>query len=278
MPHEAVYQPCDGISPALQPYKFGGKEYDEMHGLNWYDFETRYYSGIIPAFMTIDPLAEKYYSVSPYAYCMNNPVKYVDPDGREIMIHFLVNGQNYGWRFNGSNHSSASNNQFVKNTLAAYNYNVKNGGGDQMKAAATATDYTLNLVQTEGGSNFETTFNGPRTEGTAFWNPTEGLETPKGTLSPATILEHEMDHGVNWQTNTEEHIKGQKTSDPHFENKEEKRVITGSEYKTGVANGELNPVVKGKESNSSSYRGHMENSGNTSVITVSPISNEKKKP
>jgi len=67
--------------------------------------------------------------------------------------------------------------------------------------------------------------------GNLFWNPTEGLETSKRTLSPATILEHEMDHGVDWQTNTAEHIRDQGTKDSHFENNEEKRVIIGSEYK-----------------------------------------------
>ncbi|SKB90493.1 RHS repeat-associated core domain-containing protein [Macellibacteroides fermentans] len=38
-------------------------------------------------FTTLDPLAEKYYSVSPYVYCANNPVKFIDPDGREIRIY-----------------------------------------------------------------------------------------------------------------------------------------------------------------------------------------------
>jgi hypothetical protein len=33
--------------------------------------------------MTVDPLAEKYYSISPYAWCGNNPVNRIDPDGRE---------------------------------------------------------------------------------------------------------------------------------------------------------------------------------------------------
>lgn len=36
-------------------------------------------------FLTIDPLAEKYYSISPYAFCLNNPIRYIDPDGREII-------------------------------------------------------------------------------------------------------------------------------------------------------------------------------------------------
>jgi hypothetical protein len=35
-------------------------------------------------FTTPDPLAEKYYSISPYAYCGNNPIKFVDTDGKRI--------------------------------------------------------------------------------------------------------------------------------------------------------------------------------------------------
>lgn len=37
-------------------------------------------------FLTIDPLAEKYPWISPYAYCLNNPIKYIDPDGRDVVI------------------------------------------------------------------------------------------------------------------------------------------------------------------------------------------------
>lgn len=38
--------------------------------------------------MTVDPLCEKYYWITPYAYCLNNPVKYIDPDGREVKAVF----------------------------------------------------------------------------------------------------------------------------------------------------------------------------------------------
>ncbi len=54
-----------------------------MHGLNTYDYGARQYSPILPMWDRVDPLAEKYYNVSPYAYCAGNPVKFVDPDGKE---------------------------------------------------------------------------------------------------------------------------------------------------------------------------------------------------
>lgn len=71
------------INECNQPYKYNGKEFDMMHGLNTYDYGARQYSPILPMWDRVDPLAEKYYNVSPYAYCMNDPVNYVDPDGKE---------------------------------------------------------------------------------------------------------------------------------------------------------------------------------------------------
>ena len=77
LPYEAHYQPEE------QPYKYGGKEFIELHGYDSYDFDARMYYPALCRFMTMDPLCEKYYSISPYAYCNNNPVNYVDPDGRD---------------------------------------------------------------------------------------------------------------------------------------------------------------------------------------------------
>lgn len=65
-----------------QPYKYSGKELDTSHGLNLYDFSARHYDGTVPRFTTVDPLAEKHYSWSPYVYCLNNPLRFIDPDGR----------------------------------------------------------------------------------------------------------------------------------------------------------------------------------------------------
>jgi RHS repeat-associated protein len=63
------------------PYKFNAKELDEETGLYYYS--ARYLDPRLSLWLSVDPLAEKYPGVSSYVYCYNNPVKFVDPDGRE---------------------------------------------------------------------------------------------------------------------------------------------------------------------------------------------------
>ena len=80
------YYPFGGLfgestSGDTQRFKYNGKELDRMHGLDWYDYGARHMDGM--RFTTIDPLAEKYYEVSPYAYCANNTIKNIDPNGKE---------------------------------------------------------------------------------------------------------------------------------------------------------------------------------------------------
>ena len=83
-PFGAPYADATAVKGAnLQPYKYNGKELDLMHGLNTYDYGARQYNPVTGRWDRMDPLCEKYYSTSPYAYCANNPVMLIDPDGRE---------------------------------------------------------------------------------------------------------------------------------------------------------------------------------------------------
>ena len=66
------------------PYGFNGKEENEELGLDWSDFGARNYDASLGRWMNIDPLAEKYTSISPYTYTLNNPVIYTDPDGMRV--------------------------------------------------------------------------------------------------------------------------------------------------------------------------------------------------
>ena len=65
----------------VQSYKYYGKELDRMHGLDTYDYGARQYDPILARWDRVDPLCEKYYGVSPYAYCGDDPVNKVDPNG-----------------------------------------------------------------------------------------------------------------------------------------------------------------------------------------------------
>ncbi|WP_132066303.1 RHS repeat domain-containing protein, partial [Aquimarina spinulae] len=73
-------------------YGYNGKEEQSELGLDWIDYGARNYNAAIGRWMNMDPLAEKYYDKSSYNYSLNNPVFFVDPDGRTVDVTDLVNG------------------------------------------------------------------------------------------------------------------------------------------------------------------------------------------
>lgn len=74
----------ESTNPTHQNFKYGGKELDLTAGLNTYDFSARTQRPDLGVFTTMDPLCEKYYDCSPYAYCMNNPMRFIDPTGKDV--------------------------------------------------------------------------------------------------------------------------------------------------------------------------------------------------
>ena len=74
------------LNSNFQPYKYNGKELDLMHGLNTYDYGARQHDPILARWDRMDRRCEKYYNVSPYSYCANNPVNATDPNGDTIRV------------------------------------------------------------------------------------------------------------------------------------------------------------------------------------------------
>ena len=83
-------------------YTFSGKERDEETGFSY--FGARHYNSDLSIWLSVDPMSDKYPSTSPYTYCGNNPVKLVDPNGREIWI-VGEDGNKYQY-FNGKLYTS----------------------------------------------------------------------------------------------------------------------------------------------------------------------------
>ena len=101
--------------------------------------------------------------------------------------------------------------------------------------------------------------------GTIKWNSSFALGTTNGTvLSPESILNHEADHGADYDKDPNGHYDRSHTPDAKYGNAEEKRVITGSEQKTSLALGEikLGQVTR------------TDHAGNSAYFTTSPLTNK----
>ena len=78
------------ISWFVFPSDFNGKEKDWESSFHYYG--ARYYwSEVLTGWLSVDPMMDKYPSISPYAYCHWNPIKLVDPNGMDTLFSFATN-------------------------------------------------------------------------------------------------------------------------------------------------------------------------------------------
>ena len=117
-------------------YLFTGKERDEETGYGY--FGARYMDHeLMTMWLSVDPMADKYPSISPYAYCAWNPIKLVDPDGRDIEIvkddknkTITIRGNFYYNRQNLGSEAEVFLNGF-KDALNSWEGDIKEALGDK---------------------------------------------------------------------------------------------------------------------------------------------------
>ena len=134
------------------------KEFNDGSGLEWYDYGMREYNQQIARFFRIDPITEKFYQLSPYQYCSNDPIKNVDLDGAEGLDFRIFN-------------------KLVQNT-------VKNPNGTSAKV--------LGAVVGVGGS-VQGAIQGT---GNAIAHPVQTLKGLGNMLSKSPV-QNAVDYGVN---------------------------------------------------------------------------------
>ena len=221
---------CDGpvTDAAVQPYKYNGKELDLMHGLDTYHYGARQYYPVVPTWDRLDPMCESYTYMSPYSYCLDNPVNVVDPDGKEVFILYQDKKGKYKAFFYNGRQRYVPNNQFVLDFVHTYNYLKANNIGTNVRNAVENADiligvHEMNITQYINESQMPI----------VLWESRKGIILSNGKRqSPAVRLEHEFDHAIDDWKSAKNHREKRMTYDKQYGNKEERRVIEGSETRT----------------------------------------------
>ena len=241
--HKATYTNSHKQSRSIgfKLFTFTGKERDPETGYSY--FGARYYDcDLSGLFLSVDPMADKYPSISPYAYCAWNPLKLVDPDGNKIR------------------YAPGTSVKFKRQFRQTVKYMNQKGTAGILAKLEQRREVIYLAETNDKHSRFD-----PKTN-TIFWNPSLGVLTDNDVvLSPATVLNHEADHALQEYADPVQKTKDKSTKDSQYTNREEKRVITGSEQETARKHGE----IKGNEVT-------RENHNGIPYETVSPTSTERK--
>ena len=202
----AYFPSGNDVNISYLEYAYNGKEKIEMHGFNMYDYGVRFYDQTLGRWHSMDPLAEKYYSISPYAYCANNPVRYVDPDGRKIRVSHNQNAD-YDWQehngkwafYDNNNNIFADNNTFIEQLSDALT-KLMNGGETGKELVSNLSDMEDVITIGPGRNVYLEEYS------TVGWNPygRSNVPTQNGEDSnvPFVSLGHELAHALDHKQKT----------------------------------------------------------------------------
>ncbi len=205
---------------------------------------ARFYDSDVARFLSLDPHAADYPELSDYCYVAGNPVMFIDPDGKNIIIwyseeevdketgkkHTVNKSYEYG------SETEVPNNAFVKATIESIDYLVKNGVGDIKGENVNILDKLINdnkTVNIHQSSRLDEFY---QNSGDIVYNPwsgnivsISGKQHSGGKQTPALGLLHEFGHAYGYHFDNTNFNQRVNMAHPEYYDYEEKYVIENIE-------------------------------------------------
>ncbi len=230
------YVKIEQVANSGYMYKYNGKELQDELGLDWYDYGARNYDAALGRWFNIDPASELSRRYSPYAYALDNPVYFIDPDGM-LAEDFILKGKkenvnktidtiNTGL---GGNYASVDDNGNVSLNVSEEqlsNFSDKQKGVyDAVNGAVTSeNDITITVV----GSK-ENIVVAAKTESKIDIDDVNNFGEETTVMNKHTVLAHEIVEQTEYQSGNEDYINDNGTGHHQIGMKAEESVNGGWE-------------------------------------------------
>jgi len=207
-PWGVVLRGAGQVNSFQNRFEMQGKEREATFGLNRINLGARTYNATIGRLDRVDIMAEKWNMVSTYSYGLNNPILFIDPDGRDIILSYSERnkkGKMITRTITYHTGMKAQGTESLSQTIEGLNFIAKNDGDFLEKVSKSdffridikidpTAEQSSNLTLFNGDGNPMKGNSGKYETGIVFGNNAGYVDENNNTHSPISALYHELEH------------------------------------------------------------------------------------